>query len=95
MILAILDLCHIDVSYQVSSQLAFLFRRKSEKKIFNMAASGHLLFLTRTILAFFDLQVTLMIPNNGPFSSGEEGKSRFSRCHLGYLNGKILAIFDL
>ena len=36
-----------------------------------------------TILATFDLQVTLMLPSkfgvNWPFGSGEEAKNRFSR----------------
>ena len=44
---------------------------------------GHLGFPIRTILAIFDLQVTLMLPTkfqvNWPFSSGEEAKNRFSR----------------
>ena len=42
---------------------------------------GQLGFLIGTILAIFDLQVTLMIPTkfqvNWPFSSGEEAKNRF------------------
>ena len=44
---------------------------------------GHLGFPTSTILAIFDLQVTLMIPSNvgvnWPFGSAEEAKNRFSR----------------
>ena len=44
---------------------------------------GHLGFPIGTILAIFDLQVTLMLPSkfgvNWPFSSGEEAKNRFSR----------------
>ena len=32
---------------------------------------------------------------NWPFGSGEEAKNRFSRCHLGFQIGTILAIFDL
>ena len=44
---------------------------------------GHLGFPIGTILAIFDLQVTLMLPTkfqvNWPFSSGEEAKNRFSR----------------
>ena len=43
----------------------------------------HLGFLIGTILAIFDLQVTLMLLTkfrvSWPFSSGEEGKNRFSR----------------
>ena len=44
---------------------------------------GHLGFPIGTILAIFDLQVTLMLPSKfrvkWPFSSGEEAKNRFSR----------------
>ena len=53
------------------------------------------------ILAIFDIQVTSMLPTkfqvNWSFSSGEEVKSRFPRCHGGHLGfqiGTILAIFD-
>ena len=42
---------------------------------------GHLGFLIGTILAIFDLQVTLMLPSkfgvNWPFVSGEEAKKIF------------------
>ena len=44
---------------------------------------GHLGFLIGTILAIFNLQVTLMLLTkfgvNWPFGSGEEAKNRFSR----------------
>ena len=44
---------------------------------------GHLGFLIGTILAIFELQVTLMVPSkfgvNWPLGSGEETKNRFSR----------------
>ena len=44
---------------------------------------GHLGFPIGTILAIFDLEITLMLPSkfgvNWPFNSGEEGKNRFSR----------------
>ena len=44
---------------------------------------GHLGFPIGTILAIFDLQVTLMVPSkfgvNWPFGSGEEAKNIFSR----------------
>ena len=44
---------------------------------------GHPGFPMGTILAIFDLQVTLMLPSKfrvkWPFSSGEEAKNRFSR----------------
>ena len=43
---------------------------------------GHLGFPIGTILAIFDLQVTLMLPSkfgvNWPFGSGEGAKNRFS-----------------
>ena len=43
---------------------------------------GHLGFPISTILAIFDLQVTLIVPSkfgvNWPFGSGEEAKNRFS-----------------
>ena len=49
-----------------------------------MAAMAAILdFPIGTILAIFDLQVTLMLPSkfgvNWPFGSGEEAKNRFSR----------------
>ena len=70
---------------------------------------GHLRFPISTILAIFDLQVTLMLPSkfgvNWPFDSGEEAIQEKKRkidfqdgCHgghLGFLIGTILAIFDL
>ena len=44
---------------------------------------GYLGFPIGTILAIFDLQVTLILPTkfgvNWPFGSGEEAKNRFSR----------------
>ena len=44
---------------------------------------GHLGFPIGTILAIFDLQVTLIVPSkfgvNWLFGSGEEAKNRFSR----------------
>ena len=67
-----------DASYQVLSQLAFGFRRRSEN-------GGHLGFgfPIGMILAIFNLQVTPMLPTkfrvNWPFGSGEEAKNRFSR----------------
>ena len=64
---------------------------------------SHLGFRIGTILAIFNLQVTLMLPSKfgvkWPFSSGEEAKNWFSRWrpwrHLGFPIGTILAIFDL
>ena len=78
------SISHPDASYQVSSQLAFRFRRRSEKKIFKMAPMAAILdFAISMILATFDLQVTMMLPTkfgvNWPFGSGEEAKNRFSR----------------
>ena len=64
---------------------------------------GHLGFPIGTILAIFDLQVTLMLPSkfgvNRPFNSGEEAKIDFQDDghggRLGFPIGTILAIFDL
>ena len=64
---------------------------------------GHLGFPISTILAAFDLQVTLMLPTkfgvNWHFGSGEEPQNRFSRWGhggpLGFQIGTILAFFDL
>ena len=55
---AIFDLRHLD-SYQVSGQLAFWFRKRSEKQCFQNC--GLLGFPIRMILAIFDLQVTRML----------------------------------
>ena len=55
------------------------------KKILKMAAIAAILDFQAigTILAIFDVQVTLMLPTkfqiNWPFGSGEEAKNRFSR----------------
>ena len=61
---------------------------------------GHLGFPIGTILAIFDLQVTLMLPSKfrvkWPFSSGRKRKIDFQDGgHLGFPIGTILAIFDL
>ena len=64
---------------------------------------GHLGFPIGTILAIFDLQVTLMLPSkfgvNWPFGSGEEAKIDFQDGghggHLGFPISTILATFDL
>ena len=54
---------HPNASYQVSIQMAFQFRRRSEKIDFQDGChGGHLGFLIGIILAIFDLQVTLMLP---------------------------------
>ena len=90
---------HPDASYQVSDQLAFSFSRRSEKQIFNFKHGSHLRFSThnnssyllsfwfrrseKQILAFFDLQVTMMLPTKfqvyWPFDSGEEAKNKYSK----------------
>ena len=61
---------------------------------------SHLGFQIETTVAFFDLQVTQMIPSkfqvNLLFGSEEEAKNRFSRClpASGHF-GTILALFDI
>ena len=53
---------------------------------------GHLGFQIGTILAIFDLQVTLMLPSkfgvNWPFGSGEEAKNRFSRWRPSWISDR-------
>ena len=53
---------------------------------------GHLGFSIGTVLAIFDLQVTLMLPNkfgvNWPFGSGEEAKNRFSRWRPSWISDR-------
>ena len=53
---------------------------------------GHLGFPIGTILAIFDLQVTLMLPSkfgvNWPFDSGEEAKNRFSRWRPSWISDR-------
>ena len=73
-----------DASYQVSSQLAFRFRRTSEKVDFQDGCQGgHTGFQIWTILAIFDLHVTPMLPTkfqvNWPFGSGGKQKAKFSK----------------
>ena len=75
---------HPDTSYQVWSQLAFRLRKWSEKQDFQDGGHGrHLGFPIRTILAIFDLKVTLMLSTkfrvNKHLGLGEEAKNRFSR----------------
>ena len=87
---------HPDTSYQVSSQLALLFRKSHW---------GHLGVLIGTILAIFDLQVSLILPAKfqviWPFGSGE-AKNRFSKwppCRPSWISVRLIrivkAIFDL
>ena len=53
---------------------------------------GHLGFPIGTILAIFDLQVTLMLPSklgvNWPFGSGEDAKNRFSRWRPSWISDR-------
>ena len=81
--------------------IGLLVQEKKQKIDFQ--DGGHLGFPIGTILATFDLQVTLMLPSkfgvNWPFGSGEEAKNNFQDGghggHLGFPIGMILAIFDL
>ena len=72
-----------NASYQISSQLAFLFGRRSEIDFQDGGHSGNLGLTIETILAILDIQVSPMLPTNfqadWPFGSGEEAKNRFSR----------------
>ena len=67
----------------LSLKLISLSVQEKKRKIdFQDGRPGrHLGFPIGTILAIFDLQVTLMLPTkfgvNWPFSSGEEAKNRF------------------
>ena len=76
--------CHPDASYQVSSQLAYWFRRRSKIIDFQDGChSGQLGLPIQTILAIFDPQVNPMLPTkcqvSWPIGSGGEAKNRFSR----------------
>ena len=59
------------------------FRLGEEVQKIDFQDGRHLGLRIGTILATFDLQVTLMLPSkfgvNWPFGSGEEAKNRFSR----------------
>ena len=63
--------------------IGLLIQEKKRKIEFQDGRHDHIGFPIRTILAIFDLQVTLMLPTkfqvNWPFSSEEEAKNRFSR----------------
>ena len=88
---------HPDASHQVSCQLAFRFRRRSEKIYFQDGGHGsHLGFPIGMILAIFYLQVTPIVPIkfrvNWPFDSAEDGGHG---SYLGFPIGPILAVFDL
>ena len=58
-------------------------QEKKQKIVQDGRHDGHLGFPIGTILATFDLQVTLMLPSkfgvNWPFGSGVEAKNIFSR----------------
>ena len=82
--------------------ISLLVQKKKGKTDFQDGGhGGHLGFLIETIVATFDLQVTLMLPTkfqvSWPFSSGEDAKIDFKDCcyggHFGFLNGTVLAFF--
>ena len=79
---------HPDASFRVSSQLAFRFRRTSDKTDFQ--DGGYLSYLIPMILAiFYHRNASCQVSSQfKPFGSEEEAKNRFSI-------GMILAIFDL
>ena len=63
--------------------------KKQKKKIFKMAADGHLGFQIRMILASFDLQVSLILPTrfpvNLPFGQEMKRKKDFQDgCNFSY-----------
>ena len=75
----------------------------AKNRLSRWSPQGHLGFQIETILAIFDLQVTLMLATkfqvNWPFGSGEAAKNRLSRWpphgNLGFLIKTIFAIFDV
>ena len=74
---------HPDTSYQVSSQLVFRFRRRSAAKIdFQDGRHGFLGFPIGTVLAIFDLQVTMILSSKfrvrWPFGSEDKVQNRLS-----------------
>ena len=84
---------HPIASYQVKS-IGLLVQEKKQKTDFQDGGHGsHLGFLIGTILATFDLQVTLMLPTkfqvNWPFSSGWEATSKF---HGEFMSPALLLI---
>ena len=93
---------HPDASYKVSSQLAFWFRRRSEKYIFKMAAVMAILhFQTeRFKLSFIYKSSRCFLPSFKSIGLSFQEKKRkidfqYGRHggHLGYPIGMILAIF--
>ena len=92
---------HLDASYQVSSQLAFWFRSRSEKQIFKIAAMAAILdFWSEWFLLFLiykspwcflprSKSVGLSVHNKNLKLDFKDGG------HLGFLIRTILAIFDV
>ena len=74
---------HPDAFYQLSSQFASRFKRRSKKYIFKTAAMAAILDFWSKLFDIFELKVTPMLPTkfrvNWTFSAGEEAKNRFSR----------------
>ena len=74
-----------NASYQIASQLAFLFRRRRQKKkIFLRWLQWRRSWIAdRNGFSCFDQQVILMLLTkfqvNWPFGSGDEAKNRCSR----------------
>ena len=91
MILAILNLCHSDASYQVSAQSDSWFQRRChlEEMSFEEFPWGHLGYRNGTILAILNLYVTLIPPIKFRLNLTCSGG------HLGYQNGTILALLNL
>ena len=84
MILATVDLQVTSILPMNFKSIALSIQEKKFKIDFQDGGhGGHLGFPISTILAIFDLQVTLMLPSkfgvNWPFGSEEEAKNRFSR----------------
>ena len=81
--------------------IGLLVQEKKQKTDFQDGRhGGHLGFPIGTILATFDLQVTLMLPSksgvNWPFGSGEEAKNKFSRWRPSWISDRHdFSYFDL
>ena len=74
---------HSDASYPVSSQLAYLFKRRSEKQIFIMAATEAIFDLQPARFSYFlstsHPDASYQVSSKLAFGSGQEAKNRFSR----------------
>ena len=73
---------HPDASYQVSSQLAFRFRRRNEKYIYKMATMAAIFnFRSERFYLVLIYKSSPLLPTkfqvNWHFSSGVEAKNRF------------------